>query len=161
MFLCQKAIKNIIIFKILVVLSMWASTTLANNENSKLAEQSISELSGVVWQLVEIQSMDDSTTKPNEGGIYSLEFNADGSVRIQVDCNHGKAMWYSEQSGKLEFSKIATTKMMCTKQSIDQKFLSELSWVRSYVIKEDHLFLATMADGSILEFETTKTKKDK
>jgi len=27
------------------------------------------------------------------------------------------------------------------------------SWVRSYVLEGGHLFLATMADGSIIEFE--------
>ena len=29
----------------------------------------------------------------------------------------------------------------------------QFQWVRSYVIENEHLFLATMADGSIIEFE--------
>ncbi|MBL8201623.1 MAG: hypothetical protein JNK40_11665 [Chromatiales bacterium] len=32
-------------------------------------------------------------------------------------------------------------------------YLAQFEWVRSYVMKDGHLFLATMADGAIIEFE--------
>jgi hypothetical protein len=31
--------------------------------------------------------------------------------------------------------------------------MKQFEWVRSYVVEGGHLFLSTMADGSIIEFE--------
>jgi hypothetical protein len=42
---------------------------------------------------------------------------------------------------------------MCSPGSLADRYLAEFQWVRSYVMKDGHLFLATMADGSIIEFE--------
>ena len=47
--------------------------------------------------------------------------------------------------------------MACRPDSIDGRFNQDLAYVRSYVLKDDNLYLATMADGSILEFETYGT----
>ena len=48
-----------------------------------------SALLGRNWQLVEIQSMDDSTDKPDDRSLYTLELKADGTVLIRADCNRG------------------------------------------------------------------------
>lgn len=42
---------------------------------------------------------------------------------------------------------------MCPSGSISEKHLTQFPWVRSYVKKNGHLFLVTMADGSIIEFQ--------
>ncbi|MGD8678162.1 MAG: META domain-containing protein [Chromatiales bacterium] len=111
-----------------------------------------SELAGTGWQLVKIMSMDDSVYQPDDRSGYRVEFLEDGSVAILADCNRGKGSWTSESQGRLEFGPIASTKALCPPGSLSERYLAQFQWVRSYVIKESHLFLATKADGSIIEF---------
>jgi len=114
-------------------------------------------LGGTSWSLVEIASMDDSVHRPAEGARYELTFQLDGSVLVQADCNRGQGAWTTEPPSGLAFGPIATTRMACPPGSMDARFLSELGYVRSYTMSNGHLFLATMADGSILEFRPLAT----
>jgi len=112
-----------------------------------------SELAGTAWQLVKIMSMDDTVYEPKDRTLYRMQFKQDGRVAILADCNRGTGSWSSESAGRLEFGPIASTKALCPPESLSEKYLAEFQWVRSYVMKEGHLFLATKADGSIIEFE--------
>ena len=110
------------------------------------------ELAGTSWQLVNIQSMDDNTYTPDDPAAYTLDFLADGSMRVLADCNRGTGSWTSEAPGQLQFGDIAATQALCLPDSLHDRYMSQFKWVRSYVLKDGHLFLATMADGSIIEF---------
>lgn len=112
-----------------------------------------SALLGRVWQLVEIVSMDDRVDAPDDRSLYTMVFKADGTVQIQADCNHGIGSWTSAAPGKLQFGNIAATQALCLPDSLHDSYMAQFPWVRSYVMKDGHLFLATMADGSIIEFE--------
>ena len=112
-----------------------------------------SALAGTAWQLVRIMSMDDSVYEPRDRSLYRLEFGDKGSASILADCNRGTGSWTSEQPPKLEFGPLASTKALCQPGSISERFMMQFHWVRSYTMKDGHLFLATMADGSIIEFE--------
>jgi para-nitrobenzyl esterase len=111
------------------------------------------ELAGSAWQLVEIQSMDDSVTRPDDGSKYTLAFDADGRVSLRADCNRGSGTWTSAQPSQLQFGPIAATRAMCPPGSLDARFLRDLGYVRSYVLREGRLYLALMADGGIYVFE--------
>jgi heat shock protein HslJ len=110
-------------------------------------------LSGTSWQLVQIMSMDDSTYTPDDRSLYTLEFDADGTARIRADCNRGSGTWSSASPGQLVFGAIATTRAMCPPDSLHDRYVAQFEWVRSYVMENGHLFMATMADGAIIEFE--------
>jgi len=112
-----------------------------------------SKLAGTAWRLVKIMSMDDSVYEPDEPANYTLKFNEDTSAAMLADCNHGTGSWTSKSAGQLVFGPIAATMALCPPGSLSERFLAQFQWVRSYVMKEGHLFLATMADGSIIEFE--------
>lgn len=114
------------------------------------------ELDGTKWRLVQIMSMDDSTDTPDDPRKYTLEFKGDGTAAIQADCNRGMGSWTSEGTSQLRFGPIASTRAMCPPGSLSEKYLAQFEWVRSYVMKEGHLYLATMADGSIIEFAPTE-----
>ena len=118
-----------------------------------VSQATASELAGTSWQLVEISSMDDSTDVPDDPSRYTLELGADGSVSILADCNRGMGSWSSEGSSRLTFGPLATTRAMCPPGSLSDTYVAQFEYVRSYVLKDGHLFLATMADGSIIEFE--------
>jgi heat shock protein HslJ len=110
-------------------------------------------LAGTTWRFVQIMPMDDRVDVPNDRSLYTLEFNADGSMRVRADCNFGKGSWASAPAGQLLFGQIAATRALCPPGSLHDRYMAQFPWVRSYVIKEGRLFLATMADGSIIEFE--------
>jgi len=110
-------------------------------------------LENTAWQLVQITSMDDRVFVPNERDHYMLTFGSEGRLVVRSDCNRGQGSWTHKESSGLEFGPLATTKALCPPGSLDERFIRELRYVRSYGFEDEHLFLATMADGSILEFE--------
>lgn len=126
-------------------------------DEQTLMEEPTSEepgaLGGTSWRLVQIMSMDDNTFKPDDPSKYTLSFRTDGGMNVLADCNRGKGSWTSESRSQLKFGPIATTMAMCPPESLHDRYLAQFEWVRSYVIRDGHLFLATLADGSIIEFE--------
>lgn len=105
------------------------------------------------WQLVEIQSMDDSSYAPDDRSKYTIAFGVDQTVLVRSDCNRATGSWSSKRQGGLEFGVLASTMAFCGEDSLDERFRAQFEWVRSYLVRDGHLFLATMADGSIIEFE--------
>ena len=120
---------------------------------SSSAGSATDRLAGTSWRLVKIQSMDDTTHLPDDASKYTLAFGADGTAQIVADCNRGTGSWKSGSASQLEFGVIAATQAMCPPDSLHDTYLKQFEWVRSYVIEGGHLFLSTMADGSIIEFE--------
>jgi heat shock protein HslJ len=112
-----------------------------------------SELAGTEWRLVKIAEMNDTTHVPDDSAKYTLALGADGGATIQADCNRGTGTWGSTGKGNLHFGPIAATRALCPPESISEVYLKQFQWIVSYVMSDGHLFLATMADGSIIEFE--------
>lgn len=113
----------------------------------------VSELAGTSWRLVKIMEMDDSVDEPEDRSLYTLQFAVDGSAAMRADCNRGAGTWTSAGPKQIAFGPIASTRAMCPPGSLSDKYLGEFQWIRSYVMENGHLFLATMADGAIIEFE--------
>lgn len=118
-----------------------------------------SDLAGTAWYLVKIMSMDDTVKIPDEGMRYTLEFNENGLASIRADCNRGSGTWRSESSGRLRFGPIASTRALCPPESLSGEYLGHLENVRSYIFEEGHLFLATRADGAIIEFAPVRERR--
>jgi heat shock protein HslJ len=110
-------------------------------------------LAGTAWQLVKFQGSDDKAIAADDRSKYTIEFGTDGAVTARVDCNRGRATWKSSAPGQLEFGPLALTRMMCPPGSLHDRFARDWLLVRTYVLKNGHLFLALMADGGIYEFE--------
>ena len=117
------------------------------------SESSAAGLDDTSWRLVKIMSMDDRVDEPAEPEKYTIEFKANGGAAITADCNRGSGSWRSDGMNQIAFGPIASTKALCPPGSLSETYLGQFEWVRSYVMKDGHLFLATMADGSIIEFE--------
>jgi para-nitrobenzyl esterase len=111
------------------------------------------EFAGTAWRLVEILSMDGAVFTPKDRSHYTLAFAADGSATLRADCNRGTGTWSSQGPNQLQFGPIASTRAMCPPGSLSDRYLAQFEWIRSYVTRDGHLFLATMADGAIIEFE--------
>lgn len=110
------------------------------------------ELAGTEWELLKIQSMDDSEWAPDDPSRYTLSLETDGKAYMQLDCNQGNASWNSEAPSQITFSLVASTSALCQDDGLSERYANQFEYVRSYVLRDGHLFLATMADGAIIEF---------
>ena len=134
----------------LVVASM-LFLVVAGPAMAALAEST--SLAGTQWQLVRIMSMDDSEYLPEAPSAYTLVFDTEGRFSAIAGCNRATGRWISESAPGLRFSEMASTKAVCPPGSLSERYLAQFDWVRSFVLRDGHLFLATMADGSIIEFQ--------
>jgi len=116
-------------------------------------------LDGTSWQLVKFQSSDGKTLTPDDKAKYTIAFGNDGRVSARIDCNRGSGTWKSAGPNQLQFSLMATTRAMCPPGSLYDRIVKDWELVRSYTMKDGHLFLALMADGGIYEFEPTGAPK--
>ena len=113
-------------------------------------------LGGTAWQLVKFQGSDGKTLTPDDPAKYTVEFLADGSVAMRIDCNRARGAWKSPGPGQLEFGPMAVTRVACPPAPLEDRFAKDMGYVRSYVVRNHLLFLSLMADGGIYEFEPRK-----
>jgi heat shock protein HslJ len=112
-------------------------------------------LAGTSWQLVKFQGGDDTTLTPDDGSKYTIEFGANGRMNVRIDCNRGAANWTAKEP-LLELGPLALTRMQCPPGSLHDHIVKQWPYMRSYVIRDGHLFLSLIADGGIYEFEPLK-----
>ena len=112
-----------------------------------------SDLAGTSWQLVKFSGSDGSKLEPDDRSKYTLAFQPDGSVAARIDCNRGRGTWKSTGPAQVQLGPLATTRMMCPPGSMDSRVVGDWEAVRSYTIKDGHLFLTLAADGGIYEYE--------
>jgi para-nitrobenzyl esterase len=112
----------------------------------------VSDLAGTSWQLIKFHSSDDKMLTPDDPAKYTIAFETDGSVGARVDCNRGRGSWKSSGPNQLQFGPLALTRATCPPGSLHDRIVKDWEFVRSYTLKEGHLFLALMADGGIYEF---------
>ncbi len=117
------------------------------------APSTSSGLTGTSWQLVKCQGGDETTLTPDDGSKYTIQFAADGRLTARVDCNRGRGTWKSSGPSQLELGPLALTRAKCSAGSLHDQIVKQWGYIRSYVIKDGHLFLSLMADGGIHEFE--------
>jgi heat shock protein HslJ len=113
-------------------------------------------LAGTTWQLVRFQGGDGTTLTPDDRAKYTIEFGAGGRLNARIDCNRGRGTWKSAGTNQVEFGPLALTRAKCPAGSLHDQIVKQWGYIRSYVIKDGHLFLSLMADGGIYEFEPFK-----
>jgi para-nitrobenzyl esterase len=123
------------------------------------AANEASDLNGTSWQLVKFQGGDDRTLIPDSKAKYTITFNADGSVNTQIYCNRGRGTWKSSAPNQLQFGPLALTRALCPPDPVHDRLVQDWGYVRSYVLKNGHLFLSLMADGGIYEFKPIRESK--
>jgi heat shock protein HslJ len=140
----------------LVLLVVLASTTPA--ATSQQPRSAGSPLAGTSWQLVRFQGGDGAVLTPDDGSKYTIAFDKTGNLSARIDCNRGRGTWASSGPGALQLSPLALTRAMCPPGSLHDQIARQWSNIRSYVIKDGHLFLSLMADGGIYEFGPVATQ---
>ncbi|HQZ12632.1 MAG TPA: META domain-containing protein [Devosia sp.] len=83
---------------------------------------------------------------------YTVQFLADGTMALQVDCNRGRATFELEPDDMIRLSPIGTTMMLCPPGSLDHRFTSALEQVRLFFEKDGDFFLEAPMDSGTLRF---------
>lgn len=126
----------------------------ASGGNAGTAETQPHVLAGTSWQLVRFQGGDDKVLAPDDRSRYTLAFDATGNnVAVRLDCNRGRGVWKSSGPNGLQFGPLALTRAMCADPTIHDHLAGQWEHIRSFVIRDGHLFLSLAADGGIYEFE--------
>jgi para-nitrobenzyl esterase len=117
------------------------------------APQAATELGGTSWQLVKFEGGDGTVLTPDDKSKYTIAFGTDGRVSVRIDCNRGSGTYTSTTPPQLEFGPLALTRAACPPGSLHDQIVKQWPFVRSYILRDGHLFLSLMADGGIYEFE--------
>ncbi len=110
------------------------------------------DLAGTAWRLVRFEGGDGTVLTPDDRSKYTLTFEPGGRLAARVDCNRGSGTWRSS-GPSLELGPLALTRAMCPPGSLHDRIVKQLPYVRTYLVRDDHLFLSLMADGGIYELE--------
>jgi heat shock protein HslJ len=111
-------------------------------------------LTAVIWQWREFRGGDDSVIAPADPTRYTVAFLADGKLAVGADCNRAMGT-YTVDGPSLTLNAAAMTRALCPPESLSDRFVEDLSHVRSHVFREGNLYLSLMADAGIMEFVAT------
>ena len=114
-------------------------------------------LSGTAWRLVQFQDGHGQTVTPDAGSNYTVEFRTDSTVAMRLDCHRGRGTWVSRSSLQLELGPLALTRATCPQVSLRDQLAKQWTSVRSYAVRDTHLFLSLTADGGTYEFEPAQS----
>lgn len=105
------------------------------------------ELLGKVWSWESTGMSNDDTFTPAASSLYSVTFNADGSVAIRADCN-AAAGSYSTKAEQLSIEIGPVTTALCAEGSLSETYLQQLSQVGSWMLTEDGALVLLLAFDS-------------
>jgi len=116
------------------------------------------ELNGTSWQLVKFQGPDERTVTVDDKSKYTIKFGGDGRVVARVDCNRASSTWKVTAKGELKFGSWSRTTAKCGPGSLHDEIVTEGADVRSFTIKDGHLFLSGMQGGGYYELEPSPSR---
>jgi heat shock protein HslJ len=113
-------------------------------------------LAGTSWQLVRFQGGDDTALTPDDRSKYTIAFGADGQVSARIDCNRGRGTWRLSGVSQVALGPLALTRARCPAGSMHDHIVQQWPLIRTYLLREGHLFLLLTADGGAFEFEPAR-----
>jgi heat shock protein HslJ len=95
---------------------------------------SMSDLSDVEgsWELQSFDLNDGSVLEVPDGQTFTLNFDADGNVHAQVDCNVCNGSFQTD-GDSISLGLLACTLVACSPASLDHQFQTALSSATSFV----------------------------
>jgi heat shock protein HslJ/membrane-bound inhibitor of C-type lysozyme len=140
---------------LLFILLLVPVVVAAISRSQSTTQNAAGDLGGTSWQLVKFRGGDDTTLTPADKAKYTIIFQTDGTVSARIDCNRGRGAWKSAGPNQIQFGPLALTRAMCPPGSLQTRITKDWPYVRSYTMKDGHLFLSLMADAGTYEFEPT------
>ena len=118
-----------------------------------------SDLEGTSWQLVKFEGADGNILTPDDPAKYTVAFQSNGAVALRIDCNNGHGTWTSSGPSQVAFAPLALTRAACPPAPLNDQLARDWSSVRSYAIRNGHLFLSLAGDGGRPFYEWGEKEK--
>ena len=146
-----------IIFTLLVTL-LAATGCSRSTENIKEPEDTKDittalALIGPTWQLVKFQSSDGTELISSDLERYTLSFSENKRISAKIDCNRGMSSWTSAEPALISFGPLAMTRAMCPSDPLQERLIRDWESIRSFIVRDGHLYLAVKFDSGIYEFK--------
>jgi heat shock protein HslJ len=110
-------------------------------------------LSGTLWRLVQFQDGAGRVIRPDDQSDDTLEFRTDSTVAVRLDCHRGRGTWISRSASQLELGPLALTRAECPRTALYDQITRQWTSIRSYAVRDSHLFLSLTANGGTYELE--------
>jgi len=108
------------------------------------------ELTGVIWQLQQVQQVRASPTNVPDGSRYTLTLSPDGSVLAQADCSRGAGRFYADQ-GQIGL-RIEWPAELCAQPSMQRQFMKYLEYAEAYQLGDGSLILWYGSGAGVMTF---------
>lgn len=108
-------------------------------------------LSDSSWIWVEAIKADGTILKPKQAEAFTINFNADGTLRGTTDCNSFFGE-YKVTGSSVALTPLGTTRMAC-EETQEADFISSIANSASYYFKNDRDLILKQTDGSEVSFK--------
>ncbi len=111
----------------------------------------VAGLTGTSWQWTQLTRAagNVAVTDPS---LYTLTFNADGTVDVKADCNSGRWTYATGDGGMLTVTAGEMSTAFCGAGSLDQVFRGGLTNAMSYRLEEGGLSIDMLYESGSLDF---------
>jgi heat shock protein HslJ len=110
-----------------------------------------SDFVGYLWMWIEFLENNDTITRPDIPGNYTLEFLPDGAVNLQADCNNASGS-YTVKGSQLDIEILTTTLAVCPPESLSEEYIRLLNDAVAYIRQGELLFIDIMMDTGTMKF---------
>ena len=130
----------------------WVTTNFIQTSNIKDVPviEEPPALTDYAWQWLSLTTPSETTTVGNPS-LYTLQFLADGTAVIKIDCNNANGR-YTTDKNAININLGATTLVACPGDSLDALYFSTLTGVTTYSFEGDDLYLELPAGGGKMKF---------
>lgn len=112
---------------------------MATGENAPAA--TTAALVGPVWQWVQTQYNNDTKAIPSRPENYTVQFAADGTVKVRADCNRKGGGRYAGKEQQIAIEITHSIKATCPDDSLEAQFVRDLTGGVIWFLKEGDLYL--------------------
>jgi heat shock protein HslJ len=142
----------------LLLSTLLAVLCLSNDGLIPPARAAAQGLSGTTWQLVRFHDSNGQVLTADDGSSYTVEFRTDDTVAVRVDCHRGRGTWVSRSASQLELGPLALTRATCPQTPLNAQIAMQWTSIRSYALRDAHLFLLLGSNGGTYEFEPANAR---
>lgn len=113
------------------------------------------ELLGLPWQWVAFTDPVSGIQEISSPESYQVQFEADGTVLIQADCNSGSGIYSADggpESGSMAIIPGPMTRAFCGENSLDGRFLQNLEAAAIWFTLDGDLYFDLIFDSGTMQF---------
>lgn len=108
-------------------------------------------LAGTRWQWQRTVLGDGTERRPANPGAYQVDFQRDGRVAVQADCNAIGGS-YTADGGRLSLGNLTGAGAACPGQSLSEDFARQVRDAGSFSVRDGRLTVGLKGNGGTMEF---------